>query len=80
MGLNLKFLSTSNGVQCQGVHQKNGFKKRIHQSILVKEGYQGLNIRVQLHVEEAGNQLLLSLYSVLLPALFGIRAQFSILC
>jgi hypothetical protein len=58
-------------------------KKRIHQSISVKEGYQGLNIRVQLHVEEVGNQLLqllLSLYSVLLPALFGIRAQVSILC
>jgi hypothetical protein len=58
-------------------------KKRIHQSISVKEGYQGLNIRVQLHVEEVGNQLLqllLSLYSVLFPALFGIRAQVSILC
>jgi hypothetical protein len=55
MGLNLEFLSTLNGVQYNVkvyIYQKNGFKKRIHQSILVKKGYQGLNIRVQLHVEE----------------------------
>ncbi len=39
----------------------------IYQTISVKEGDQGLNIRVQLHIEEVGNQLLqllLSLYSV----------------
>jgi hypothetical protein len=49
---------------CKGVYQKNGFKKRIHQSISVKEGYKGLNIRVQLHVEEVGSQLLQLLLSV----------------
>jgi hypothetical protein len=51
--LNLEFLSTSNSsqprmvyIQCVKVYiyQKNGFKKRRHQSISVKEGYQSLNI------------------------------------
>jgi hypothetical protein len=51
--------------------------KSIHQTISVKDGDQGLNIRVQHHIEEVGNQLLqllLSHYSVLLPALFGISS------
>jgi intein-encoded DNA endonuclease-like protein len=46
------------------IYQKNVFKKRIHQSISVKKGYQGLNIRIQLHVEEVGNQLLQLLLSL----------------